>query len=164
MCRRDDYPPFLPFDNDPVYALQKAIRKTEFDLDIPHINSREAKQVLERLEPPWCLMKCEHSWVSILLAEKNGWKYFKAECSKCGKLQPPFDPYKGMVIEEDIEVESKCPACGEYISYCQGHGEIGDPYGHQILEQHDNDDHSMCHEDVCGDRQAEEKFEKRFER
>ena len=62
------------------------------------------------------------------------------------------------------EYESKCPACGEYISYCQGHGEIGDPYGHQILEQHDADNHSMCHEDVCGDRQAEESFEKKFER
>jgi hypothetical protein len=60
--------------------------------------------------------------------------------------------------------EGQCPACGEYISYCQGHGEIGDPHGYQILEQHDNDDHSMCHPIVCGDRQAEEAFEKKFER
>lgn len=27
----------------------------------------------------------------------------------------------------------KCPACNEYIDYCQGHGEIGDPYGFEIL-------------------------------
>ena len=42
--------------------------------------------------------------------------------------------------------ESICPACGEYIDYCQGHGEMGDPYGREILDLHDNDDHSECHE------------------
>lgn len=41
----------------------------------------------------------------------------------------------------------RCPACGEPIDYCQGHGEIGDPYGHAILIAHDNGNHYDCHWD-----------------
>lgn len=44
---------------DPVLALQRAIRRTEADLDIPHINSREALQILERLDPGWELRYTE---------------------------------------------------------------------------------------------------------
>lgn len=33
------------------------------------------------------------------------------------------------------KVESVCPACGDPIDYCQGHGEIGDPEGYAILKQ-----------------------------
>ena len=33
------------------------------------------------------------------------------------------------------EMESVCPACGEPIDYCQGHGEIGDPEGYAILKR-----------------------------
>ena len=44
---------------------------------------------------------------------------------------------------------SLCPACGEPIDYCQGHGEIGDPAGFAILEAHDADDHSDCHPIGC---------------
>lgn len=43
---------------------------------------------------------------------------------------------------------ASCPACGDPIDYCQGHGPIGDPVGAAILEAHDNDDHSTCHP-VC---------------
>lgn len=78
-------------------------------------------------------------------------------CDDCGIT---FSAQKNKVTKE---VESKCPACGEFISYCQGHGEIGDPYGHQILEQHDEDNHSMCHPAGC-DAAAENQFEKKFER
>ena len=39
---------------------------------------------------------------------------------------------------------ARCPACGSYVDYCLGHGEIGDPYGHKIIEQHDNDNHADC--------------------
>lgn len=38
-----------------------------------------------------------------------------------------------------------CPACGNPIDYCQGHGEIGDPAGNRILNDHDNDTHNGCH-------------------
>lgn len=48
---------------------------------------------------------------------------------------------------DDEEYVSRCPACGEYIDYCQGHGLIGDPQGHAILARHDEDDHSLCHPD-----------------
>jgi len=33
------------------------------------------------------------------------------------------------------EIESVCPACGNFIDYCQGHGEIGDPEGYAIIKQ-----------------------------
>lgn len=42
------------------------------------------------------------------------------------------------------EGEPQCPACGADIQYCQGHGEIGDPYGAAILAKHDDGDHSTC--------------------
>lgn len=38
-----------------------------------------------------------------------------------------------------------CPACGEFADYCQGHGEIGDPDGHEILSNHDDGKHGDCH-------------------
>lgn len=41
--------------------------------------------------------------------------------------------------------ESICPACGEPIDYCQGHGEIGDDGGYHILQEHDAGDHDRCH-------------------
>lgn len=47
--------------------------------------------------------------------------------------------------QPEFEPESRCPACGDQISYCVGHGTIGDPEGAQILAQHDEDDHSECH-------------------
>lgn len=45
---------------------------------------------------------------------------------------------------DDDYYDSSCPACGEYIDYCQGHGELGDPDGHKILSAHDKGDHSNC--------------------
>lgn len=30
---------------------------------------------------------------------------------------------------DDIEYIGRCPACGDPIDYCQGHGTIGDPRG-----------------------------------
>lgn len=44
-----------------------------------------------------------------------------------------------------------CPACGQAIDYCQGHGEIGDPEGFKVLERHDNGNHEFCHPDGCDD-------------
>lgn len=52
---------------------------------------------------------------------------------------PPVD------VGEEGESESRCPACGDFIDYCQGHGEIGDPVGAVILRHHDNDNHAGCH-------------------
>ena len=49
------------------------------------------------------------------------------------------------------EEESACPACGEFISYCQGHGEIGDPAGFAILQAHDAGDHSDCADEAYCD-------------
>lgn len=40
---------------------------------------------------------------------------------------------------------SICPACGDRIDYCQGHGVIGDPRGRAILDRHDSGDHEHCH-------------------
>lgn len=38
----------------------------------------------------------------------------------------------------------RCPACGEYIDYCQGHGPIGDPDGYAAIQAHERGDHSVC--------------------
>ena len=46
---------------------------------------------------------------------------------------------------------SRCPACGEWIDYCQGHGNIGDPEGAKVLEMHDEGDHSLCVIDCEGE-------------
>jgi hypothetical protein len=54
-----------------------------------------------------------------------------------------------LAIWEDTQ--SQCVACGEYIDYCQGHGAIGDPAGHAILEDHKNGDHSGCNPNGCDD-------------
>lgn len=45
---------------------------------------------------------------------------------------------------EIAELESRCPACGDLIDYCQGHGEIGDPVGRAILDCHDAGEHDDC--------------------
>jgi hypothetical protein len=49
----------------------------------------------------------------------------------------------GMVENETDE--AVCPACGNPIDYCPGHGEIGDRPGALILRLHDRGDHSHCH-------------------
>ena len=38
-----------------------------------------------------------------------------------------------------------CPACGDHIDYCQGHGELGDTWGYNVLILHDDGNHSRCH-------------------
>lgn len=51
----------------------------------------------------------------------------------------------------DTEAVERCPACGEPIDYCGGHGEIGDPEGFDRLTAHDEGDHVRCHIDAdCG--------------
>lgn len=48
-------------------------------------------------------------------------------------------------IGRSIPMPDICPACGSPIDYCIGHGEIGDPRGNRILENHDYGDHTNCH-------------------
>lgn len=55
--------------------------------------------------------------------------------------QPDY-PYLGE--DDPMEHNGDCPACGNPIDYCPGHGEIGDPEGFRILNQHDADDHRDC--------------------
>jgi hypothetical protein len=43
--------------NEAVIALQQAMRKTEAELDIPHLNSREAVEIIARLPKGWHLIK-----------------------------------------------------------------------------------------------------------
>jgi hypothetical protein len=56
------------------------------------------------------------------------------------------------------EYIARCPACGDVIDYCQGHGEMGDPAGFAILAAHDDGNHHECHPDGC-----EEAPERRLE-
>ena len=52
-------------------------------------------------------------------------------------------------LEEEEEEVSRCPACGDPIDYCQGHGKIGDRAGRNILMAHDEGEHTGCHRDGC---------------
>ena len=52
-----------------------------------------------------------------------------------------------VAVDDDLLAyagEYRCPACGDPSDYCQGHGEIGDPVGFEVLKRHDNDDHDRC--------------------
>lgn len=40
--------------------------------------------------------------------------------------------------------EDRCPACGDLVDHCQGHGPEADPYGARIIDQHEEGDHSSC--------------------
>lgn len=53
--------------------------------------------------------------------------------------------------EEGGEAVSRCPACGDVIDYCQGHGEIGDWQGWSTLRMHDAGDHGFCVHDDNGE-------------
>ena len=73
------------------------------------------------------------------------------EHHKYGPLDHDFQPNAFAQLVDAISTEELfgiCPACGEYIDYCQGHGDIGDPYGREILDLHDNDIHDRCHENA----------------
>lgn len=56
-----------------------------------------------------------------------------------------------MTTDIDIHTD-RCPACGDPIDYCQGHGEIGDPAGCAILDAHDDGYHTTCHPAGCDER------------
>lgn len=49
-----------------------------------------------------------------------------------------------MITDDDVAV-AICPACGQPIDYCQGHGALGDSAGAAILDRHDDGDHGGCH-------------------
>lgn len=52
-------------------------------------------------------------------------------------------------MTDEMTYVSRCPACGDPIDFCRGHGEIGDPDGRAILDAHDDGDHSQCHPNGC---------------
>lgn len=65
-------------------------------------------------------------------------------CSECDAYLHS-DGYDGLCGScADLAAADACPACGEPIDYCQGHGEIGDPEGFRVLQRHDLGDHSGC--------------------
>ena len=54
---------------------------------------------------------------------------------------------KGITSMNETYTEvALCPACGNPVDYCDGHGVIGDPVGWGKLRAHDKGDHSACHE------------------
>ena len=56
---------------------------------------------------------------------------------------------------DDLTYDARCPACGEPIDCCQGHGPMGDPVGAAILERHDAGDHRECDPAGCDDAPME---------
>ena len=51
---------------------------------------------------------------------------------------------------EDVQYV-RCAACGEPSDCCRGHGEIGDPDGLAIIDEHDDGHHARCHRGGCAD-------------
>jgi len=70
------------------------------------------------------------------------------ECEYCHEVHDPLE-------ECDPDLISRCPACGDAIDYCRGHGETGDPAGFAILAAHDNDIHTDCHPTGCEESERE---------
>ena len=96
-----------------------------------------------------------HGW------ENNG----TTRCARCG-----YDTgeWYGDYVTADMATEdcpgeyTRCPACGDPIDYCQGHGETGDPAGYATLAQHDAGNHNDC-ADACEERIANEELAKEAE-
>lgn len=63
-------------------------------------------------------------------------------------------PSHAILDDGQDEYVSRCPACGDPIDYCQGHGGIGDPTGARILAQHDDGDHADCAPSGCDEALA----------
>lgn len=58
------------------------------------------------------------------------------------------------VHSDSAHAEPRCPACGDPIDYCLGHGEIGDPYGWSLLQLHDQGNHAHCSPMGCDEAPA----------
>ena len=66
--------------------------------------------------------------------------------------------WTGYDPETDIdEYVGRCPACGDWIDFCQGHGPSGDPVGYVILTAHDDGIHAGCNPLGCEDAADERK-------
>lgn len=69
----------------------------------------------------------------------------------CPQHQPEnYAEYMAAHSTDTIDIEGyiaseRCPACGEYLDYCYGHGEMGDPINYRILVLHRRGNHSACH-------------------
>jgi hypothetical protein len=66
------------------------------------------------------------------------------------------DRQGGQFTGDDEEHVSRCPACGDLIDYCQGHGMLGDSIGATILHLHDEGHHENCHPAGCDEAKQEE--------
>lgn len=58
--------------------------------------------------------------------------------------QETSDLLQPLTWQEIAETEALCPACGDWMDFCSGHGEIGDPVGWTILQQHEAGEHDDC--------------------
>lgn len=87
--------------------------------------------------------------MTIILAVpgKHRGKYdaaLDATCPQCG-----LDFLQG--AHSDCESDPQhsnegetCPACGDFVEYCLGHGVIGDPDGAAIIMFHEDGRHMYC--------------------
>jgi hypothetical protein len=87
-------------------------------------------------------------WVLVLDINDDDAHFSWQDCDGCGS-RLGGDRLDASAYER--EVVSHCPVCGDVIDYCQGHGQIGDPQGFSIMNDHDNDEHQRCHPQGCAD-------------
>ena len=131
--------PGQPFGAEPtadhpwvVMIYERPCTRSGRDQDIPHVHVREG--VRNGLSFATSADANIYAW--DLASRWFGFDHFDVQ---------PLGP----LDEAEEEYVSRCPACGDVIDYCQGHGEMGDPAGFAILAAHDDDDHSECDPDGC---------------
>lgn len=67
-------------------------------------------------------------------------------------LVGPNDTMKGHpVVEHEDEHVSRCIMCGDFIDYCQGHGDDAVA----AWEEHDFGHHEKCHPMACDEAMQE---------
>lgn len=71
-----------------------------------------------------------------------------AKCWDCGERLAYWESAdelsEWITDHNERAYEPTCPACGDVIEYCPGHGEMGDPLGYAILQDHDAGRHDGC--------------------
>lgn len=65
-------------------------------------------------------------------------------CDTCHAATSDPVAYFDTCIDDSEPPVEGCPVCGSPIDYCPGHGEISDPTGHAILNDHDHGNHRRC--------------------
>lgn len=131
------------------------------------VSDKGAARALDTAETLTIMIRDGVEMLSAWLTAEMSWleKRAKRACDMCGESTMDADATHCWRCGADAEIAApvaeteteyldyddteRCVVCGEFVDYCQGHGEIGDPHGYAIMVAHDNGDHSACDERGC---------------